>query len=864
MKKLYLVDVSSMFFRAFYAIPPLTSSQGLPTNALYGFLSMAVKLLREVRPDYMAFCFDRKDGSFRYDLYSDYKANRAEMPDALAPQVPYVRKLTQILGIPDFDKQGFEADDVIGSLTRYGRDKGLKVVIVSGDKDFAQLIGPYVSMFDTMKNVHYDEAGAIEKWGVHPRQMIDYLAIVGDASDNIPGIRGIGPKGAVKLLCEFGELEKVFSNVDNIKAKGTQAKIREGMELARLSKQLVTICTDVDFGLTLEDLRLKSIDKNQLKQLLEKLEFTTFLRTLTGEVSEAPESQFTPQKSKEASVPKGVPQTTAQVNVVEEARLPAKLKHVTWSLEQLRSEIEPYCPIYAVAGDRGISFGYKNYLINVEGELRQVGEILGGKFLQWKGFHLKDVWTQLELTESLPPAWDSMLAAYVLKSGSIGSFDEVFKEYVGRSVPELYDQTQLYQCYLTLEAELGKRLQPVNGISVLEKFELPLVPVLYRMERKGIAINVNELKQQSELLTCDIACLEKEIYLLAGEPFNVASPKQLGPILFEKLGLPTGKKTKTGYSTNSDVLERLRLEYPIADKVLQYRELAKLKSTYVDALPQLLSPQTHRLHSRFRQAATSTGRLSSVHPNLQNIPIRTERGRLVRKAFIADEGFQFLSADYSQVELRVLAHITEDPGLLMAFNENIDIHTATASEIFDVAKEDVTPELRRRAKAVNFGIAYGQGVYGLSESLNIDRSEASEIIDRYFSRYRKVQEYMVDIVEQAKTRGYVETVFGRRRYIEELQSKNGNIRKFGERAAINAPIQGTASDLVKSAMIAVDESVACPMLLQVHDELLFECQSEDVEASAIEIKEMMQSTTQLRVPLSVNVAWGPNWEDAHA
>jgi DNA polymerase-1 len=864
MKKLYLVDVSSFFFRAFYAIPHLTSPGGMPTNALYGFLSMTIKLLREIKPDYLAYCFDRKDGSFRLELYSEYKANRSEMPEDLVPQVPFVKELTDLLGIPRFELKGFEADDLIGSLVTKGLSEGLEVVIVSGDKDFAQLIGPSVTMLDTMKNVKYDVKSATEKWGVKPDQMIDYLALVGDASDNVPGVKGIGPKGAQKLLGDFGTLEGIYENLDKITAKGTLAKLEESKELAILSKKLVTIATDVKMVVSLDELKLKNIDRDHLRAKLEELGFKSFERTLLGDSSAVTSTQpptsieETVQKSKSMGRALKKETSISATGVIETQSIQEQVV----DLEGLRVLVPPYSDLWVLSDNRRWLFGLGNTVFTVEAELEQIGAVLQSKVLQWKGFDVKVAWKNLDIKDQ-HCGWDSMLAAYVIRAGNIGSFADICEQYLGRRLPELATAAQVYATHRELETALTENLNRVGGMDVYHRFELPTVPVLTVMEQKGIAIDPVFLKQQSETLDKDVGDLKARIYKEAGEEFNISSPKQLAQILFVKLGLPAGKKTKTGYSTNSDVLDSLKDKHDIVKHIVEYRELTKLKSTYVDALPELINPQTKKIHTHYRQAATSTGRLSSINPNLQNIPIRTERGRLIRKAFLPEPGHVFISVDYSQIELRVLAHITQDKNLIRAFQDDLDIHAATASEIFALPLDAVTDDLRRTAKAVNFGIAYGQGVFGLAETLGISRKESADIIERYFNRFAGVKKYMDEIVEQAKKSGYVETLFGRRRYIDELKAKNPALKKFGERAAINAPIQGTASDLVKLAMIRLYEEVAIPAVLQVHDEVLFECPEDLVEENIPIIKLVMESVARFDVPLKVNVAVGSTWDDAH-
>jgi DNA polymerase I len=918
MKKLYLVDVSSMVFRAFYAIRPLSNPAGMQVNAIYGFLSMTVKLLREIRPDYMAFCFDRKEPSFRVQIDPNYKANRAEMPEDLAPQIPYIRTLSEALGIPCFDRESFEADDIIGTLTKFGRDNGLEVVIVSGDKDFAQLIRPFVSMYDTMKEIRYDESAAIEKWGVEPRKMIDYLAIVGDSSDNVPGVAGLGPKGAQKLLAEYDSLEEIYGHLDAIQSASVKKKLEESRENAFLSKKLVTIVCDMPLNPAVEDLRLKPIVRDDLQALLTDLDFKSFARTLLGESASTsatrtadmaavttsnaeaatsvdhvhgsvshvlnpsgqeigtiagpagPANRFirkAPVVPVEAPVvapvvAPGLEVTRAQVGSIEERRL---------DLGELNKWLKPEAEVWALHTERGTYIaqasagdpGAGYTIAEVAANEVEFGEMLSSKNLRYKGFDLKDFCKRHHVTRPKVD-WDQMLAAYVIRAGHIESPHPLFALYNGEPLPDLPSPSQLLTAHIRLETQLRRKLESIKGERILFDIEQPLVPILLAMETAGIRIDLPLLRSQSESLARDVAVLEKEIHKEAGVPFNIGSPKQLGQILFEKLKMPTGRRTKTGYSTDNEVLEKLSAEYPITSKVLHWRELTKLKSTYVDALPQLAHPETGRVHTTFNQALTATGRLSSTNPNLQNIPIRTERGNQIRKAFIAAPGCALVSADYSQLELRILAHITGDPGLVRAFESNADIHAATASEIFEVKISEVTPEMRRKAKAVNFGLAYGQSAFGLAETLRISRPEATEIITRYFSRFSGVKTYMTDTVEEAKKTGYVETTFGRRRYLDELFSKSPAVRKFGERAAINAPIQGAASDLVKLAMIKVGDPENARMLLQVHDELVLEVKEDRAEQVAKDVAEKMEQAASLRVPLRVNTGFGPNWDEAHS
>ena len=846
MKKLYLVDVSSMFFRAFYAVRMLTNSEGMPTNAIYGFLSMSLKLLRDIKPEYMVYCFDRKEPSFRKDIDPNYKANRGEMPEDLVPQIPYIKQLTEYLGIPAMEKEKFEADDIIGTLTAMGLKNKLEVVIVSGDKDFAQLINDKVSMFDTMRDKRYDHQGVIDKWGVTPEQFIDYLAICGDSSDNIPGVKGIGPKGAEKLLAQFGDLDSIYAGLDQIKSKSQVTKLADSKDNAYLSKKLVTIVQDIDLGVGLPDLALKPLVKDKLSDVLDELDFDSFKKNLLGITaatsttsdSEAKKSSKTSSKSK------------------------IKLKEKSLSTKELDKWLEIGEEVFVWLDPRLICICKDKEVVTITDDLDSAIKIFEKKKLRWKGFDLKKIWREWGISTGTA-LWDHKIGAYLIKPGVIKSFSDIYQLYCGGQLSEFPEAVEIMSAQFELWDVIKDKLKEQKMLPILQTLDLPLIEVLNAIESIGIQLNSEFLQKESQLLQDDIAELTKQIHHEAGEEFNIASPKQLGAILFEKMGLPKGKKTKTGYSTSEDVLKKLIDDFPITQKVLDFRELSKLKSTYVDALPQLVNEKTGRVHTDFDQALTATGRLSSSNPNLQNIPIRTERGRRIRQAFVAKKDHLLLSADYSQIELRVLAHITKDQGLIQAFNEDKDIHGWTASEIFSIDQADVDSDHRRKAKAVNFGIAYGQGVYGLAETLRISRGEAKEIIDNYFKKFPGVRDYMSSVVMKAKDQGYVETLFGRRRYLPELFAKNAAQRAFGERAAINAPMQGTASDLVKMAMLEIYDEYSKEMLLQVHDELLFEIHKDNLEESSENIKSIMENCVSLEVPLKVNVSFGENWAQAH-
>ncbi len=840
MKTLYVVDVSSMYFRAYYAIRPLSTQSGLPTNALYGFMSMTVKLLKDVKPDYIVYCNDVKEPSFRKKIYKDYKSHRVEMPEDLVPQIPYIKKLTEYMGIPQYEKVGFEADDVIGTLVSFGRKNNLEVIIVSGDKDFAQLVDSHVSMLDTMKDIKYDSMGVQKKWGVPPEQMLDYLALVGDSSDNIPGVYGIGPKGAQKLLTEYNDLDGIYKNINNIKGS-VQKKLLKDKKMAYLSKDLVTIRTNVDLGVQLEDLKIRHRNNEKLKSLLNELEFQSFERRLFENKTVSKNDKFQ----------KKVKGLSEKIYIRENFI----------NVDEIQKTIPKFAKAWVLVSDPELKLGVNGKVFSVKGKPMDIGQALNKKRLFWKGYKLKEFYRQFHI-KNPKTLWDHFLGAYILKSGEVGSFLKIYESFLGKKLSEDFEASQYYIAQLDLEAYLKNALEKDQSLFIAKEIEFPLIGILAKMESQGFLIDKSVLESQNRSISSDILRIEEEVYKDTGENFNLTSPKQLSEVLFQKLKMPVIKKTKTGYSTSSDVLEKLN--NPICKKIIEFRELSKLKSTYIESLPKLIDLKTGRIHTHFNQAVTTTGRLSSTNPNLQNIPIRTDRGRAIRRAFIADKGKVLISADYSQIELRVLAHISKDKEMIEAFNRDLDIHSATASKIFNVSFKSVTMEQRRIAKVVNFGIAYGMSPFGLSERLHVSIDKASLVIKDYFKKFPGVQKYMHSIVEKAKLQGYVTSLFGRRRYIQELKSKNANISKFGERAAINAPIQGTASDIVKKAMIELDKIIEADMLIQVHDELVFESSEDGVKSVTPQIIDIMENIVELSVPLKVNVVTGENWEVAHA
>lgn len=856
-----------MFFRAFYAIRPLSSTKGVPVNAVYGFISMIVKLFKEKNPDHMVFCYDRKEPSFRKDLYTEYKANRTTMPDDLQVQMPYLKQVAELFGIADIEVAGYEADDLIGTIAVQAAKEGYQVYIVSGDKDFSQLVNENIFLYDTMKEFVFTVDAVKEKHGVFPAQFIDFLAITGDTSDHIPGVAGIGPKGAQKLIEQFGTLEKIYENIDKVAPAGIKEKLIKSKEDALISKKLVTIVTDVNTGKTMDDYIVKDFKTEELRAFLQELNFKTFEKTLLGD-GQATLKKGDGHKTSGAE-PKFATPAAPGPTVNGNSSLAAELKAQTWDSVVVQQRIKNE-KFFVFTANEQISFCFNNF----DYYIAPISEAqLDYKNITWSGFDIKKVWSDLNLpTEDVLTAqidWDMMLLAYCLKSQDMLDPIEVIKNFLDIDLkPEAkqpVDMVKLVDAFVQLSLAVQTEIREKGLLPIYEKLEKPLIPILYMMEKVGIKLDTEALSIFSKELTADIAKLETEIHQIAGEKFNIASPKQLGVILFERLGLEAIKKTKTGYSTDNEVLEKLN--HPIGQLLMNYRELSKLKSTYVDALPEMVDTHS-RIHTHFNQAFTATGRLSSTDPNIQNIPIKTEKGRKVRQAFISDTGKKLLSLDYSQIELRVLAHISEDKGLIKAFQDDLDIHAATAAEVFNVGLNEVTKEHRRIAKAVNFGIAYGQGAYGLAETLGISRSESKDIIDRYFTKFSGIKDYIESTINEAHQKKYVETLFGRRRYLTELDSTNGMVKKFGERAAINAPIQGTASDLMKMAMIDVQrwliqDKAQLTLLLQVHDELIFEGAPDVLELNAARIRAIMENVAKFKVPLKVNSSIGDNWDQAH-
>ncbi|WDO02167.1 DNA polymerase I [Aeromonas allosaccharophila] len=914
---LILVDGSSYLYRAFFASQQadLRTSTGLPSGAVRVMANM-MRSLRKQYPDcHVAVVFDAKGKTFRDDIYPEYKATRASMPDDLRSQVAPIHQMIKAMGFPFLMVEGVEADDVIGTLARQATEKQLPVLISTGDKDMAQLVSDHVTLIDTMKDVKTDREGVIEKFGVPPELIIDYLALMGDKVDNIPGMTGVGEKTALALLQGIGSIDEIAANLDKVAAlgfRGSKAfadKFREQEEQVRLSYRLATIKTDVELEQSLEQLQLKPVDKESLLAVYREYELRNLIKELESGGEEGA-GQEEAADGAAATAPAATIETDYRC-ILDEAEFDGWLEQLkaaplfafdteTTSLDYMEARIvgvsfavEPGKAAYVPFGHDYLGAPVQLSEAVVLGKLKPLLEdptrLKVGQNLKYDRNVLLNHDIDLQGI-----AYDTMLESYVLNStASRHDMDSLAKRYLGvettsfediagKGVKQLtFNQIELEQAApyaaedaditLRLHQTLWGKLEAVPGLAkVFSEIELPLLPVLARMELLGTTIDPKLLHQQSQEIELRLAELEKQAHELAGQEFNLSSPKQLGEILFTKLGLPIIKKTPKGApSTAEEVLAELAETYELPRLLMEHRGLAKLKSTYTDKLPLMIKPRTGRVHTSYHQAVAATGRLSSSDPNLQNIPVRNEQGRRIRQAFIPSAGYKLVAADYSQIELRIMAHLSGDKGLLTAFAEGKDIHKATAAEVFGVALDAVTTDMRRSAKAINFGLIYGMSAFGLAKQLGIGRAEAQKYMDLYFERYPGVLEYMERTRQQAEAQGYVETLFGRRLYLPDIKSRNAGLRKAAERAAINAPMQGTAADIIKRAMINVDswirgiEDESIRMLMQVHDELVFEIREEKLEEYTAIIKEKMSAAAELQVPLLVEAGTGDNWDQAH-
>ncbi len=883
---LYIIDGNSYIYRAFYAVRGLTTSSGLPTNAVFGFANMLLKVIKDKAPDLLALVFDPKGPTRRHIEYKEYKAHRPPMPRDLVPQIPYIHKLVEAFQIPVFIREGQEADDVIATIARKAEADGIEVTIVTGDKDLLQLVGPRIKVYDTLKEKVYEPKDVEERFSVPPDRVVEIMGLMGDASDNIPGVPGIGEKTAQALIKQYGTIEALLAHTHEITRPKLKQSLIEFADLARLSRELAILHTDLPIELNYDDLKLKAPDSAALLKILKELEFTGLLKY----VAQEPEKNIDYRTVLEEQ---DFQKLTGALSSADEFCFDTE----TTSLDPLRAElvgisfaIHPHQAFYVPLGHRYLGAPKQISLDHALGALKPIMENPGirkiGQNIKYDLLVLGQYGIQVKGI-----SFDTMIASYLLNpSKPSHGLDAISLEYLNHKTITYAEVTgtgkkqigfaevdvQTATGYSGEDADITLRLKqtlaPLLREQNLEKLfldiEMPLMEVLADMERIGVKINADFLKRMSKKLGAGMAEVEKTIYELAGTQFNINSPKQLSDILFVKLKLTPTKKIKTGFSTNVDVLEELASVHPLPAEILKYRALSKLKSTYIDALPLMINPKTGRLHTSLNQTVTATGRLSSSGPNLQNIPIRTEPGRELRQAFIAEPGASLLSADYSQIELRVLAHMSGDPALIRTFQNNEDVHTRTASELFGLSPEELTPEMRRKAKAVNFGIIYGISAFGLAQDLGVSNAEAKRSIDNYFARYPKVREFIDRTIEDAKTSGFVTTLFGRRRFVPELASSTASVRNFGERMAVNTPIQGTAADLIKLAMINIQarlarEGLKSKMILQVHDELVFEAPDQELERMKTLVREEMEGALTLSVPIKVDVGTGKNWDEAH-
>ena len=913
---LILVDGSSYLYRAFHALPPLTNSKGLPTGAVKGVINMMRRLQKDYPNSTTAVIFDAKGKTFRDDIYSDYKANRPPMPDELRSQIQPIHDVIRAMGMPLISVEGVEADDVIGTYAVQATEKKQPVVISTGDKDIAQLVNEHISLVNTMTDTELDREGVIAKFGIPPELIIDFLALLGDKSDNIPGVPGVGEKTALGLLQGLGGLDSIYQRLDEVEtltfrgAKTMAAKLEEHRELAYLSYQLATIKTDVEVELAVNELVNQAPDKDKLLSLFIDLEFKTWINELSGDIPPAQSKSDSHDAEANSQTVVVAPSAINYETLLDQQQFSNWLQKLQDS-QLIAVDTETTSLDYMVADLVGISvaveageaayipFGH-DYLgvpqqLSRDTVLEAIKPILEDSKIKKVGQNLKydaSVLAQHGI-DLAGIAYDTMLESYVINSVAtrhdmdslaqhyLDQTTTSFTEIAGKGASQLtFNQIALEQAgpYAAEDADITLRLHQMLWPQVkadlplktlFEEIELPLIKVLSRIERTGALVDDTLLFQQSRELAERLAELETQAWELAGQQFNLASPKQLAEILFTKLELPVLKKTAKGApSTKEEVLQELALDYPLPKVLLEHRGLAKLKSTYTDKLPVMINPTTRRIHTSYHQAGTATGRLSSSDPNLQNIPIRTTEGRRVRQAFIAPEGHRLIAADYSQIELRIMAHLSGDKNLLKAFEQGQDVHRATAAEVFGVNLAQVTTDQRRSAKAINFGLIYGMSAFGLAKQLNIGRKQAAEYIELYFQRYPGVQDYMNQVRHSAAEKGYVETHFGRRLYLPEINSRNGMLRQAAERTAINAPMQGTAADIIKLAMINVDnwlrnQKLNSRMIMQVHDELVLEVPEREHQQVIIGIKECMENAASLQVKLVVDVGVGDNWDEAH-
>lgn len=884
--KLLLIDGSSYIYRAFYAIGHLSNSKGIPTNAIYGFTQMILKVLKDHRPDHLAVVFDAKGPTFRSEVYKEYKANRPAMPHSLVPQISFIKKIIEAYRIPTLEMEGYEADDLIGAVAKRLEEEA-DVMIITGDKDILQLVSDRIQVYDPMKDKRFGVEEVVERFGLRPDQMVEMMGLAGDAIDNIPGVPGIGEKTAIELIKTFGTLENLLSSLDQVRQKKLKEKLETYGEQARLSRQLATIRTDLPISIELKDFILPPPDSKSLREIFKELEFNKLLKDLPEEKQSEDKDYrlITEWDAFEALLKDLKEQKTFSIDLETTSQYPMWADLVGISLSHT-----PHQAFYIPLGHRQGDAIKQLPLARVLEELKP---ILEDPEIKKVGQNLKYEWIVLRRygIDLQGILCDTMIASYLLNPTKHNhNLSEIAREYLDIPMTEYaevvgtgakaipFDQITLerardYSCAdaevtLQLSRLLLPKLAEDDSRDLFDRVEVPLLIVLAKVERNGVKIDIDLLNDFSKEIDHQLQQKMERIYAFAGEVFNINSSQQLGKILFEKLGLPVIKRTKTGHSTDVDVLTKLSLQHDLPLEILSYRNLSKLKSTYIDALPKLVHPGTGRVHTSYNQTVTATGRLSSSDPNLQNIPIRTEEGNRIRQAFIPEKGWQIISADYSQIELRILAHLSQDEMLLKAFQEDEDIHARTASEVFHVAMEDVTPQRRREAKVINFGIIYGMSAYGLSQQLGVEPKVAQAYIDEYFKKYAGVRAYIEKGLEEARKKGYVTTLLNRRRYLPEIHSPTAFIRQASERMAINTPLQGTAADIIKVAMIRIQNRIealglSTKMIMQVHDELVFETPEEEFQQVVPLIQREMETVLKLSVPLRISTQAGKNWAEAH-
>ena len=885
--KLFLIDGSSYLFRAFYAIGHLSNSKGLPTNATYGFIQMLLRVLKEHRPDYLAVIFDSKAPTFRSEVYKEYKANRPAMPEALSPQIPYIKKIIEGYRIALLEMEGYEADDLIGTVAKR-LESEVDVVVITGDKDILQLVSDRIQVYDTMKEKRFGVEEVLQRFGVSPEQVVEVMGLSGDAVDNIPGVPGIGEKTAIQLIKTYGSIENLLAHVEEIPQKKLKENLKTHGDLARLSRQLATIHTDVPVHSQLKDFSLSSPDLKSLKEIFKELEFNKLLKELFVE---------------KASLSAGrdyrlITDRNELLTLLEDLRKAATFSidlrttspYPMWAdLVGISLSYVPHQAFYIPLGHQGGTTAQ----LPLPWALEQLKPVLEDREVKKVGQNIKYEWIVLKRygIHLQGIDGDTMIASYLLNPTKHNhNLSEISQEYLDRSVTDFkeivgsgmkavtFDQIELekardYSCEhaevtLQLSCLLFPKLKEEGFQDLFDQVEMPLVTVLAKMEMNGVKIDLDLLQEYSKEIETQLQQKMERIYGLAGEVFNINSSQQLGKILFDKLKLPIIKKTKTGTSTDVEVLTKLSLQHDLPLEILGYRNLNKLKSTYIDALPKLIHPKTGRVHTSYNQTVTATGRLSSSDPNLQNIPVRAEEGNRIRQAFVPEKGRFIVSADYSQIELRILAHLSQDETLIKAFQNDEDIHTRTASEIFNVPIEKVTPPMRREAKVINFGILYGMSAYGLSQQLRIDPKIAQAYIDEYFKKYGGVQTYIEKSLEEARQKGYAMTLLHRRRYLPDIHSPTVAIRQATERMAVNTPLQGTAADIIKVAMIRIQNRIeelglSTKMIMQVHDELVFEAPEEELQKAIPMTQDEMETVMNLSVPLKVSIHSGKNWAEIH-